>query len=134
MKVKKPDSKNANIVDVSDPLNELREAKNKAQDEIGYFIEHLKRFSSDEAWEFSVKSDFTQEGKHEHMWVNVESYENGLFKGKLGNDPNTIKGLKLGDSISVKKEDVEDWLFFDPVQKVSVGGYSIKKIIGHQDN
>jgi uncharacterized protein YegJ (DUF2314 family) len=60
---------------------------------------------------FSVKAKLpTSAGSFEHIWVEGLTYEGGIFRGKLANDPVDLPGLKLGDSVSVKRADVSDWM------------------------
>jgi uncharacterized protein YegJ (DUF2314 family) len=43
---------------------------------------------------------------NEYMWVYVERYSNGLFSGRLSNDPIHIDHLALGDIVSFAAADV----------------------------
>src|SRR3990167_6264403 len=123
---KVPDDDIRNVVPVKTGVleKELREAKEKAQEGIDYFIDHLKKFAVTEGWMFSVKRDFVENGEHEHMWVEVDTYLDGKFYGRLDNVPETVKESRIETPTSVKKEEIEDWLFFDPRIQKMVGGYS----------
>jgi len=56
--------------------------KDTAQKHLQIFIENLKKHGLDQKnYRFDVKSDFVQNGNHEHMWSAVYEYKNGYFKG-----------------------------------------------------
>src|SRR5687767_6297254 len=38
----------------------------------------------------------------EEMWIEVKSYKEGVFHGRLDSDPVIVKGLKRGDAMSVR--------------------------------
>ena len=56
-----------------------------------------------------VKGKFEHEGHAEFMWVAVESVSDRAITGELGNEPAHIPGLKKGQQVTVKHEDVADW-------------------------
>lgn len=52
----------------------------------------------------------TQEPVREHMWVKVLSVENGQLKGLLDNHPSLSMELRLGDTVMVSMDEIEDVL------------------------
>ena len=44
----------------------------------------------------------------EHMWVKIESIQNGRLRGKLNNDPVYKMDLMSGDTVLVDPSEVED--------------------------
>lgn len=101
--------------------------KKEAQSKLCDFIKELSDINKQKDYSFSVKLPFTEDGKTEHMWVKVTSYKDGVFIGQLANDPFIIKNLKLGDSVSPKKEDVEDWIIRNNKNGSDfTGGFSLK--------
>lgn len=58
------------------------------------------------------------------MWVLVNEFKDGHFLEQLANEPNTIKEIKCGDNVTVKRENVEDWMLEDFLTNTNVGGYS----------
>ena len=133
---KGPNDETKDVVSVKkgDLEKELKEAREKALREIDYFIDHLAKFATTEGWMFSVKKDFEQNGEREHMWVEVDTYLDGKFYGRLDNVPDTVKESRIEEPTSVKKDDVEDWLFFDPRIQKMVGGYSTEVLKRYQNN
>mgnify|MGYP001573294845 CR=1 FL=1 len=127
--LKLPKTEEENLVFIKEDDKRLKLAKKQALKDIDYFIDHLKEFSNEPKWTFSVKKHFVKNNKHEHMWVEIYSYKNGVFYGKIGNDPAVIKGLKYGEPVKVKKAEVDDWMFYDPRVKAHVGWYSTQKLL-----
>jgi len=103
----------------------LKGFKEKAQDQLQYLIDFMNEHEKDdELFRYAVKVGFNENEKSEHMWVQVNDYEDGYFRGRLVNKPNTIKSLQYGDSVSVKRSDVDDWLLQDFLTGTEVGGFS----------
>lgn len=103
----------------------LQEFKKKAQEELPYLIEFMLSHERDEElYKYAVKCDFVEGDNSEHMWVQVHDFVDGLFEGRLANEPNTIKKLKYGDPVAVVPDDVEDWILMDLLTNTKVGGFS----------
>lgn len=65
------------------------------------------------------------EGAHvEQFWVDVESFGNGQFTGRIANEPLEVDGVKRGDRIVVDKERISDWMYVD--RGHLVGGFTIR--------
>jgi uncharacterized protein YegJ (DUF2314 family) len=65
-------------------------------------------------------------GGDEHIWIMVTALGSGTISGTLGNDPVEDIGLKLGDAVTIRAADVEDWLFTDG--QAMTGGFSISTL------
>jgi uncharacterized protein YegJ (DUF2314 family) len=62
-----------------------------------------------------VKAGFTTDtGGKEFMWVEVTSFEKGRWRGTLGNDPQSVKGLRRGATVDVAEAEVQDYLYMSP--------------------
>jgi uncharacterized protein YegJ (DUF2314 family) len=121
------------VIGVEHTDAEMNAAIRKAKDTIDDFIKELAK---PKGRHFSVKTPLmTPAGNPEHIWVDVDSYENGLFKGKLGNDPLNLPGKKLGDPVEVKKHDISDWMIMDSTSgelKVT-GGYTAEVLMKREN-
>lgn len=47
----------------------------------------------------------------EHFWVTDLRREAGKVYGLIGNEPNTVRIVRLGDEIEVPNADITDWLY-----------------------
>ena len=47
-----------------------------------------------------------------------------LFQGRIDNQPRKIVGLKIGETASVKPNEISDWLYVDNGKLV--GGYTVR--------
>lgn len=111
--------------EANDP--ELEQAKKDAHGKLDYFINaFLSDSSANTTHAYSIKADFIENDQHEHMWIELTKIEGDKFKGVLGNEPEVITQFKIGDSINISKEQIEDWIIFDNGTEEFEGGYSVK--------
>ncbi len=106
----------------------LIDAKQQALKNLDFFIEMLGKHGLDTTYMFSIKADFEEDGKHEHMWIETGRYENGVFYGVLGNMPQMITSHKFGDKVSINRDAVEDWMIETPETDSIMGAYSVKAL------
>jgi uncharacterized protein YegJ (DUF2314 family) len=72
---------------------------------------------------FSVKALFT-DGEHgEWMWVVVSAIKGEAIQGKLGNTPVEVRGLHVGDPVTIQASEIGDWVYGNG--KEIVGGFSL---------
>lgn len=82
----------------------------RARTEVDVFIVALRKR---EGTSFSVKAPIEENGQTEHFWLTDVTYreEEGLFEGVIGNDPGIVKRVRLGQSWSVRTNEISDWMF-----------------------
>ena len=97
--------------------------KDTAQKYMPRFINALSK--NKVQYRFLVKSDFTEHGKHEHMWSQILSYKGVNFEGIFIDSPFDLKRIKTGDKVKIAKKDVEDWAIFNAKDEKIAGGFSI---------
>jgi uncharacterized protein YegJ (DUF2314 family) len=115
------------MVDADDP--EMAAAEQQARDTLDQFIRALndpRPAMSD----FAVKHEFLQDGTSEHMWIAELSYQNGKFTGTLGNEPQLIDNVEMGQPVTIDRSEVEDWVYFDGEEMM--GGYTAKLLMSRQ--
>jgi uncharacterized protein YegJ (DUF2314 family) len=74
--------------------------------------------------DFEVKKPFIQNGQIEHIWLSDVQFAGNQFQGRVDNQPRKIQGLKLGQLVSVKPNEISDWLYVDHGKLV--GGYTVR--------
>ena len=97
--------------------------KDTAQKYMPRFINALSKNKNQ--YRFLVKSNFTEDGKHEHMWSQIVLYDAGSFEGIFIDSPFDLKRIKTGDKVKIAKKDVEDWAIFNAKDEKIAGGFSI---------
>lgn len=108
---------------VADDDPKMQAAIEKARKTIQQFIDANAK-PTDKQTGFSVKVAIS-DGEHvEHMWIGPVVYKDGKFTGELGNEPNDLENVKIGDDISKAKEEISDWMYIDDGKLV--GGYSVR--------
>jgi len=75
---------------------------------------------------FGVQAAFESTNGPEYIWVHLRRYSNGTFTGLLANEPEAIAGKHKGDSVSVKRDQVTDWIYESDGRQV--GGFTIDAI------
>jgi uncharacterized protein YegJ (DUF2314 family) len=80
---------------------------------------------------FAVKKKFVVGGDIEHMWVEVFSLDGDQIGGRLANEPQIIKEIKLRDPVSLDFEEIEDWMF--SIGRQNFGGFQAKVIQAERD-
>jgi uncharacterized protein YegJ (DUF2314 family) len=62
-----------------------------------------------------VKGPFhINDGRTEYMWVEVSRWSGSTIRGILTNDPFWVKGLKAGSRVTVREDDVFDYIWRRP--------------------
>jgi len=60
----------------------------------------------------------------EHIWVADVYKDEEEYVGIVNNEPEHISGIKFGDTIIVKKNDITDWMYLD--KDFVKGGFTMK--------
>lgn len=87
---------------------EMDTAISTAKRRVDEFISVLSKRGADS---FSVKAPIKDAHGTEHFWITGVTYTNGVFTGEIGNDPGIVKNVKLGQTWTVKKEEISDWMY-----------------------
>lgn len=103
---------------------EMNAAIATAKRRVDEFIAVLAERGADS---FSVKAPITDANGTEHFWIVDVTYANGVFTGKIGNDPGIVKNVKLGQTWTVKREDISDWIY--TLGKKIHGGFTIDPLL-----
>jgi uncharacterized protein YegJ (DUF2314 family) len=102
----------------------MHDAVIEARRTLGEFIRALKHPSPGQQ-DFEVKKAFRQGDQVEHIWISdVQIVGHHLLQGRVDNEPRRIKGVKLGQVVTVDPRDVTDWLYVDNGNLV--GGYTVR--------
>lgn len=57
-----------------------------------------------------VKAPFVQGDEREYMWVSVQQWEGATLRGALISSPRIVTSLVAGSVVTVKEEDIFDWV------------------------
>jgi len=116
------ESGSGNVVHVSDSDPAMNNAMAQARATVDQFADALR--NPGKRSDFSLKAKFTEGSATEHMWVNDVRPEGDSFKGKVGNDPDKLKKVHFGQSCSIPRERVSDWMYVENGKLV--GGYTLR--------
>lgn len=99
--------------------------KDTAQAHLQTFIDSLNKYGRNTAnYRFTIKSDFVEGDEHEHMWSLIFNYNNGDFKGIFIDSAFTIKNIKTGDKVIIRRESIEDWSIDNLITGKHIGYFS----------
>jgi uncharacterized protein YegJ (DUF2314 family) len=88
--------------------SDMNEAIATARSRVDEFIDVLARGDADT---FSVKVPITDPNGTEHFWLTDVTYSDGSFTGLIGNDPGIVENVEFGQSRTVAKDAISDWMF-----------------------
>ena len=111
------------LFDISQHNNAMKRAVHQARRTVGVFIQAVRHPAAGQH-DFQVKKPFRQGDVVEHLWLSDVSFRGNRFHGLVDNVPRKIKGLKMGDLVSVNPNEITDWAFVENGRLV--GGYSIR--------
>jgi uncharacterized protein YegJ (DUF2314 family) len=74
--------------------------------------------------DFELKKRFVQGDQVEHIWLSNVKIVGNHFEGQIDNQPRKIQGLQLGQVVSVKRNEISDWLYIE--NGTLVGGYTVR--------
>ena len=78
--------------------------------------------------DYFVKKPYnTPSGNMEHMWIKVVEEENGVLKGKVANEAEDTREVKVGQMVSLKISEISDWKYQDG--KKLIGGFTIRYFV-----
>ena len=73
---------------------------------------------------FSVKVGIRDRGNVEYFWINDFSEKDGGFEGEIGNEPQMVKTVRLGQRYAFTRAQIVDWLYLDRAQRKMVGNFT----------
>lgn len=65
---------------------------------------------------FSVKIAIRDNGVAEYFWIEPFVEKDGHFSGTIDNTPETVRNVKLGDTITFDEQQIVDWTYLDGKQ------------------
>jgi uncharacterized protein YegJ (DUF2314 family) len=87
---------------------EMDAAIARAHREVDAFVTELSKPTGEN---HAVKAPIQDAGKTEHFWLIKVSYKDGEFTGTIDNDPGIVGNVKIGQTWTLKKEEISDWMF-----------------------
>ena len=117
-----PNSSGPGVVNVEEDDIEMNAATAKAKETLSLFEENWQTMNSDG---YSLKFSLpTSNGELEHIWFSPTQIEGDKFTGECANNPVNIPGLSIGDTRTVSRNQVSDWMIV--VGRKCFGGYTIR--------
>lgn len=96
---------------ISEAEPALQAASQHAQSQLDTFTTELANPKAGER--FAVDGAFQTPSGNEYLWVADVTYANGVFTGRLDQVPIAFSGAKRGDTVTVARSNVYDWMIKD---------------------
>lgn len=104
--------------------SEMEAAISRAQSEVDAFISELQ---SPTGTDHAVKAPITDGKETEHFWLSDITYENSQFRGTINNDPGTVTNVQFGQSWTIAKSEISDWLYMKDGKMY--GNYTMRPLL-----
>ena len=98
------------VIRVKADDQEMNAAIAQARSTIAEFVSRLQNPQPKDDG-FGVKKMITEGNDVEHFWLTDISYSNGIFSGAIGNDPQLVRNVTLGQKVSVSETKISDWMY-----------------------
>jgi len=95
---------------IADDDRAMAEAVQSARKTLNKFIDAVRSPKKSQS-RFAIKKPFIEGDKVEHLWVNEVTFDGKVFHGKVDNEPVDLKAVRLGDEVTVKPEEISDWMY-----------------------
>lgn len=87
---------------------EMQAAIARARSEVDAFVAVM---TSGGGSDFAVKVPIEDKGQVEHFWITNIVFRDGKFEGRIDNEPGTVSNVRIGQTITVAKDEISDWLY-----------------------
>jgi uncharacterized protein YegJ (DUF2314 family) len=102
---------------------EMEAAFQQARDTLDSFIQKIGTSHLDRTL-VAVKVRFVlPDSSSQDMWVDQISYQEGSFRGTMGDDIPSLK-LSIDDKVTIVRKDIVDWMIVEGGKLI--GGYTIR--------
>lgn len=102
---------------------EMESAFSDARNTLNLFIERIGTPHPTRTFVAVKTRFFPPDSSPQDIWVDNVTHKDGLFHGSMGDDIPSLR-LYLGDDVTVKPEDVLDWMIVEDGKLI--GGYTIR--------
>ncbi len=113
-------------IGVSKDDPEMKKAMANARAHLPHFWQVMAEAKNHEE-DFSIKVRITDGDDVEYFWCTDLKVEKGAVTAEIGNDPELVKTVKLGQRIPVKESDIVDWLYMKDGKMI--GNYTSRPLM-----
>jgi uncharacterized protein YegJ (DUF2314 family) len=105
----------------------MNAAIEKAKSTVDEFVQAF-RAQKPGTKDFYVKKPYrTPSGGIEHMWIDVLEEHQGVLRGRIANEAEETREVKLGQKVSLNTADISDWKYQDGNKLI--GGFTIRYFV-----
>ncbi|MBD8346376.1 DUF2314 domain-containing protein [Dysgonomonas sp. HGC4] len=128
---KSKSTENENISYIKEDDKEINIAMDKAKETFNQFEKaFIENQKTNRYTNFVVKEGFpTKDGSKEHMWVSELTYDGNNFFGIVSNEPLYDTQVQFGDTITIDKNLISDWMYTDTSSNLTYGAYTMRVFV-----
>jgi len=89
---------------------QMEDAMAEARKHLDHFIEAITEGDPEE---YSIKVRIDDGEEVEYFWTADVKYADENFSAIIANDPGMVTNVKIGDPVTVSRDEVADWLYLD---------------------
>lgn len=121
----KHQSETDQTIGVSENDTEMNAAIAKARSLLPEFWQTYEKPLKGET-DFGLKVKITDGKEVEHFWTTDIERKDGKIYGNIGNDPDLVHNVKLGQRITINEADISDWMYLRGGKMV--GNYTLRAL------
>ncbi|MBA3936361.1 MAG: DUF2314 domain-containing protein [Planctomycetes bacterium] len=80
---------------------------------------------------YNIKVQIQDEHGTEYFWLSDVTLKGDAFTGKIDNDPEIVKNVKIGDERTVPKAGIADWMYMK--NRKMYGNYTLRVLLKKMD-
>ena len=104
----------------------MNRAIERARSEVSTFITRLDKPQPGDS-DFAFKAPVRDGDRVEHFWLGNVRHESGDLVGMIGNDPEFVRTVKVGEQRRVPRNEISDWMYVSDGRLV--GGYTTRVML-----
>lgn len=113
-----------NVVAVLTGDEKIERAVAKARETLPRFFELMEARTPGD---YLIKYRMEEDGLVEHIWVQLTDRNGDAFVGLLSNQPVLIKNRKMGEKVTVPRDQISDWMV--KTSSEIYGGYTMRVLL-----
>jgi uncharacterized protein YegJ (DUF2314 family) len=75
---------------------------------------------------YALKVGIREDRGTEYFWIDEFTWSDGVFTGRINDEPRLVKGVAAGQMHRFKRSDIVDWMYIDEKSGRTVGNFTAR--------
>ncbi len=75
---------------------------------------------------YALKVGIQEDRGTEYFWIDEFSWSDGVFTGRINDEPRLVKSVVAGQTHRFKRSDIVDWMYIDEASGRTVGNFTAR--------